>query len=560
MSSTPPSSPQKSNGNPSDLNEPPVHWLGILSHLGPGLIIAASIVGSGELIATTITGAKAGLSLLWLIILGCVIKVFAQIEIGRFTLSSGIPTLSALNQVPGPRIQGRGNWLIWYWFVMWFCSIGQLGAIVGGVGQTLAMVQPVTQQGRLFQEIATLESKRQLGKVIEQVEQKNLAAGANQATIDKPSKEVEDPLPTEEQILAKRRSYLATYGDKKTLSSSDLASIDDKALMDMRLPSPIDDRIWAIPIAIGTSLMLIYGGYNFIQSTATIMVAIFTLVTLGNVVGLQLLPAWQIPMSQWMDGLSFGLPKGDLWKSLAMAFATIGIIGVGAAELIQYPYWCLEKGYAKRTGKYDGSDAWVRRARGWLRIMQTDIWVSMVIYTVATIGFFVLGAGILHRAGIEPQDSKLLQTLSVMYKPVLGSWAQVTFLLGAFMVLYSTFYVANASHARTFADALSIMSLIGADEPTQTRWVRWLSGLFPMLCLLIYWVMPQPAWLVLLSGSAQAIMLPMLGFSALFFRYRRCLPELRPSKWFDIGLWGSIAILFVIGIATLILEANKFFR
>jgi Mn2+/Fe2+ NRAMP family transporter len=560
MSSTSPSSPQKSTGNPGDLNEPPVHWLGILSHLGPGLIIAASIVGSGELIATTITGAKAGLSLLWLIILGCVIKVFAQIEIGRFTLSSGIPTLSALNQVPGPRIQGRGNWLIWYWFVMWFCSIGQLGAIVGGVGQTLAMVQPVTQQGRLFQEIATLESKRQLGKVIEQVEQKNLASGANQATIDSPIKEAEAPLPTEAQILAKRRSYIETYGTAKALNPSKLASIDDKTLMDMRLLSPIDDRIWAIPIAIGTSLMLIYGGYNFIQSAATIMVAIFTLVTLGNVVGLQLLPAWQIPMSQWMDGLSFGLPKGDLWKSLAMAFATIGIIGVGAAELIQYPYWCLEKGYAKRTGKYDGSDAWVRRARGWLRIMQTDIWVSMVIYTVATIGFFVLGAGILHRAGIEPQDSKLLQTLSVMYKPVLGSWAQVTFLLGAFMVLYSTFYVANASHARTFADALSIMSVIGADEPTQTRWVRRLSGLFPLLCLLIYWVMPQPAWLVLLSGSAQAIMLPMLGFSALFFRYRRCLPELRPSKWFDIGLWGSIAILFVIGIATLILEANKFFR
>jgi Mn2+/Fe2+ NRAMP family transporter len=70
------------------VHEPPVHWLGILSHLGPGLIIAASIVGSGELIATTITGAKAGLSLLWLIILGCVIKVFAQIEIGRFTIAS----------------------------------------------------------------------------------------------------------------------------------------------------------------------------------------------------------------------------------------------------------------------------------------------------------------------------------------------------------------------------------------------------------------------------------------------------------------------------------------
>jgi Mn2+/Fe2+ NRAMP family transporter len=526
--------------------------------LGPGLIIAAAIVGSGELIATTVTGAKAGLSLLWLIILGCVIKVFAQIEIGRFTLSSGIPTLSALNQVPGPRIQGRGNWLIWYWFVMWFCSIGQLGAIVGGVGQTLALVQPVTQQGRLFQEIATMESKRQLGMVMEEVERKTPASNSVPAS-EVPDIQLES-LPTEEQILVKRREYLATYGTGKMSGQNDLESMDIKALMDVRLPPPIDDRIWAIPIALGTSLMLIYGGYYFIQSAATIMVAIFTVVTLGNVIGLQMLPAWQIPMSQWIDGLSFGLPKGDVWKSLAMAFATIGIIGVGAAELIQYPYWCLEKGYAKRTGKYDGSEAWVRRARGWLRIMQTDIWVSMIVYTTATIGFFVLGAGILHRAGIEPQDSKLLQTLSVMYKPVLGSWAQVTFLVGAFMVLYSTFYVANASHARTFADALSVMSLIGSDEPTQTRWVRRLSGLFPILCLLIYWVMPQPAWLVLLSGSAQAIMLPMLGFSALFFRYRRCLPELRPSKWFDIGLWGSIAILFIIGIATLILEANKFVR
>ena len=126
----------------------------------------------------------------------------------------------------------------------------------------------------------------------------------------------------------------------------------------------------------------------------------------------------------------------------------------------------------------------------------------MVVYTLATIGVFVLGAGILHRAGIEPQESNLLQTLSVMYKPVLGSWAPATFMLGAFMVLYSTFYVANASHARTFADALSVMSMIGADEPTQTRWVRLPSGLFPMLFLLIYLVIPQPFLLTSFYSAA----------------------------------------------------------
>ena len=56
--------------------EPPTDFFGIVKRLGPGLIIAGSIVGSGELIATTKTGAQAGISLLWLIIIGCLIKVF----------------------------------------------------------------------------------------------------------------------------------------------------------------------------------------------------------------------------------------------------------------------------------------------------------------------------------------------------------------------------------------------------------------------------------------------------------------------------------------------------
>ena len=56
----------------SDIQAPPTTILGILKKLGPGLIIAGSIVGSGELIATTSTGAQAGFWLLWLIIIGCV--------------------------------------------------------------------------------------------------------------------------------------------------------------------------------------------------------------------------------------------------------------------------------------------------------------------------------------------------------------------------------------------------------------------------------------------------------------------------------------------------------
>ena len=42
------------------MRQPPEKIAGILRMLGPGLIMAGGIVGSGELIAATHTGAKAG--------------------------------------------------------------------------------------------------------------------------------------------------------------------------------------------------------------------------------------------------------------------------------------------------------------------------------------------------------------------------------------------------------------------------------------------------------------------------------------------------------------------
>jgi Mn2+/Fe2+ NRAMP family transporter len=53
---------------------PPRSLREMLAYLGPGLIISANIVGSGELIVTTQLGAKAGFTLLWFIVFSCLIK------------------------------------------------------------------------------------------------------------------------------------------------------------------------------------------------------------------------------------------------------------------------------------------------------------------------------------------------------------------------------------------------------------------------------------------------------------------------------------------------------
>ena len=44
-------------------------FLDTLKRIGPGMILAASIVGSGELIATTTLGAKVGYAALWIIMM-----------------------------------------------------------------------------------------------------------------------------------------------------------------------------------------------------------------------------------------------------------------------------------------------------------------------------------------------------------------------------------------------------------------------------------------------------------------------------------------------------------
>ena len=67
------------------------------------------------------------------------------------------------------------------------------------------------------------------------------------------------------------------------------------------------------------------------------MVAGFTLFTIFAVFALYR-TEYGITRSQLATGLQFKLPENFI-----TAFAAFGVIGVGAAELIYYPYWCLEK-------------------------------------------------------------------------------------------------------------------------------------------------------------------------------------------------------------------------
>lgn len=502
----------------SGIQMPPVTLGATLRRLGPGVIIAGVIVGSGELIATTKVGAEAGFWLLWLIIIGCIIKVFTQIEFGRYTITWNQTPLKALDSVPGPRL--KVNWLMWYWVILTALGVGQLGGIVGGVGQALAISRPLTARG---------------------IEYNHLQDELIRAKVDLAMAESRRLDNVEIEALQLKIGSLNTQ----------IAS----------LAEPKDVYIWATILAIVTSVLLTVGRYWFIEIAATILVSSFTFATILTLLMLQTKPDWAITSTEVMEGLSFRLPptvEGIKINPIATALAAFGIIGMGAGELIQYPYWCLEKGYAKFTGLRDDTAEWAQRARGWIRVLKIDAWVSMVIYTFATVAFYLLGAAVLGRTGLNPKNSDMIRTLTEMYVPVFGQWAPMIFLFGAFAVLYSTFFLSQAGNVRVVADALGLFGLTDGSEAAKQKWIRILGALWPLMSLAVFLFIKAPVAMVLASGICQSIMLPMLGGAALYFRYRRQDKRLTPGRIWDMMLWLSFVGFAIVGAWALFSTLSKF--
>ena len=491
------------------VKEPPKNIPSIIRNIGPGLILAGSIVGSGELIATTKTGAEAHFDFLWLIILGCVVKVFAQIEFGRHVITHNRTSLSSLNSLPGPRLKLsimnrkiQANWILLFWSGMLLTILAQQGGIAGGVGQAMAITFPLSEEGS----------------------QRN-------------------------KLVAEKVKISLEMSEAKKSGNVSQAKLLRQQLDDFpELPKSKDDVFWAMILASLTIGLLLNGKFSFIEKFCIFLVSSFTLVTIINLIALQTHDAWAVRPEDVLAGLSFSFPSISAEKNpLITALATFGIIGVGASELLVYPYWCMEKGYARFTGAKESGEPWLARAKGWLRVMQWDAWGAMFVYTFCTIAFYLLGASVLGRSGLVPEGSEMIQTLSSMYAPVFGEWARSIFLLGAIAVLFSTFFVALAGQGRMAIDALVVSGIVQKNAKTRTLGLRITAVLFPILSVSCYVFFPKPVVLILISGTMQALMLPLIGFAVLYFRYRESDSRLGHSPYWDFFLWLSFLSFLAIG-------------
>ena len=124
------------------VKEPPRTFIQRLAFLGPGFILSASIVGSGELIATTTLGARAGYIAFWVIIVSCLVKVAVQLEFGRHTILTGDTSMRIFDNLPGPRL-GKARWTVWTLFILLLLKVVQLGGMLGSTAIVLSMLTGV---------------------------------------------------------------------------------------------------------------------------------------------------------------------------------------------------------------------------------------------------------------------------------------------------------------------------------------------------------------------------------------------------------------------------------
>lgn len=435
-----------------DIKAPPTSFWQTIRHLGPGFILSAAIVGSGELIATTTLGARAGFVTFWVIILSCLVKVTIQLEFGKHAISTGETVMSAFNKLPGWKLRGT-SWSIWVWLFIQLFKLLQVGGIIGGVAITLNIVFP------------------------------SLSVTA-----------------------------------------------------------------WTLLTTVTAALLVFRGYYRFVERFSLVMIAFFTLFTFLSVYFLQFTDyafTWQDILS----GLEFNLPTA----MVGVAIAAFGITGVGGDEIMYYNYWCLEKGYAAYTGPVTDNPEWIHRAKGWIRVMYWDAVLAMIVYTLVTAAFYLLGAAVLHAQNQVPQGYQMIETLSRMYTQTMGDGARNIFLMCAGIVLFSTLFSALASWTRIFADAFGQLGMFDFYDIDQRRkTIAILAWLFPSLWAIAFLFLQLPVTMVIIGGFFTSILLLVVVFAAVHFRYVRLDANLVPGKIYDMALWASITAIILAGIYSII--------
>jgi Mn2+/Fe2+ NRAMP family transporter len=86
----------------------------LLAILGPGILVAATGVGAGDLATAAFTGSKLGMAILWVVVLGAFFKFVLNEGLTRWQLATGTTLLEGAMRLLGRPAQ--------YGFLVYFLA------------------------------------------------------------------------------------------------------------------------------------------------------------------------------------------------------------------------------------------------------------------------------------------------------------------------------------------------------------------------------------------------------------------------------------------------------
>ena len=182
--------------------------------------------------------------------------------------------------------------------------------------------------------------------------------------------------------------------------------------------------------------------------------------------------------------------------------------------------------------------------------MYIDAIFAMIVYTLVTVAFFLLGSALLHGKGDFNEGGKpFLEDLSNLYTTTLGAWAEPFFYFGAFVVLFSTAFSALGAWTRQFTDAFGRVGLLDFDDFKSRRiWFGILAVVIPTLWALVHLLFKKPVWMIVVGGVSTSIILLVVLFAAIVFKNQRKNSEIKTGGIYEVAFWLSSAMILFVGV------------
>ena len=120
--------------------------LGWFSVIGPGILLAATGVGAGDLLTTSLAGSQVGLGLLWAVLFGALLKFALTEGLMRWQLATDTTLLEGWSRHLGQWIR----WIFLLYLLLFTLVVG--GALVTACGVAGAGLIPIgdPDQAKIF--------------------------------------------------------------------------------------------------------------------------------------------------------------------------------------------------------------------------------------------------------------------------------------------------------------------------------------------------------------------------------------------------------------------------